>query len=158
MCLNAAPVDGQTGQATKGGSAAATDATAKVEAEIRHEQKYVEKETHSDRQFSTVNSETPGTNGKIGNCDPKRPSSPEHRACDLTFTRKGKRESHRVMRPGVFPPTYFSGIHNDWGLWGNRRMGRLRYFHFAYGWARGDWGSENDAAFGSLTCVAISRA
>ena len=95
---------------------------------FRHEQKYVEWEPPSDRQFSTVNSETPGTEGKIGNCDPKRPGSSGYRACDLTFMRKGKRESHRVMRPGVFPPTYFSGIHNDWGLWEEPKDGRLRYF------------------------------
>jgi hypothetical protein len=121
MCFGAARAEAQTGAAAKG------DAAAKVEAEIRHEQKYVERETPSDRQFSTVNSETPGTDGKIGNCDPKRPGS-EYRGCDLTFLRKGKRESHRVMRPGVFPPTYFSGVHNDWVLWEESKDGRLRYF------------------------------
>jgi len=109
-------------------SSAESGATAKAEAEIRHEQKYVERETPSDRQFSTVNSETPGTEGKIGNCDPKRRGSSEYRACDLTFLRKARRESHRVMRPGVFPPTYFSGVHNDWGLWEESKDGRLRYF------------------------------
>ncbi len=126
MCLGAARAEAQTG-AAKGDAAAESDAAAKVEAEIRHEQKYVERETPSDRQFSTVNSETRGTDGKIGNCDPKRVSS-GYRGCDLTFVRKGKRESHRVMRPGVFPPTYFSGVHNDWGLWEESKDGRLRYF------------------------------
>jgi hypothetical protein len=117
LCFGAARADAQTG------------AAAKVEAEIRHEQTYVERETPSDRQFSTVNSETPGTDGRIGNCDPKeRSDSPRLRSCYLTFVRKGKRESHRVLRPAVFPPTYFSGVHNDWGLWEESKDGRLRYF------------------------------
>jgi hypothetical protein len=135
-CLGAMLAEAQTGAAaqsnssTKSGAAAKAEssAAAKVEAEIRHEQKYVERETPSDRQFSTVNSETPGTEGKIGNCDSKRPGSSEYRACDLTFLRRGRRESHRVMRPGVFPPTYFSGVHNDWGLWEESKDDRLRYF------------------------------
>lgn len=127
LCLSAARAEAQTG-AANGDLSAESSAAAKVEAEIRHEQKYVERETPSDRQFSTVNSETPGTDGKIGNCEPKRSGSSEYRACDLTFMRKGKRENHRVMRPGRFPPTYFSGIHNDWGLWEESKDGRLRYF------------------------------
>jgi hypothetical protein len=126
-CFGASWVDAQTGSAAKGESQVERGAAAKVEAEIRHEQKYVEREAPSERQFSTVNSEAPGTDGKIGNCDPKRPGS-EYRACDLTFMRKGKRENHRVMRPGIFPPTYFSGVHNDWGLWEESKDGRLRYF------------------------------
>jgi hypothetical protein len=117
LCLGAARADAQTG------------AAAKVEAEIRHEQKYVERETPTERQFSTVDSETPGTDGRIGNCDPKeRSDSPRLRSCYLTFVRKGKRESHRVLRPAVFPPTYFSGVHNDWGLWEESKDGRLCYF------------------------------
>jgi hypothetical protein len=127
-CLGATRAEAQTGAAAQGNSSAESGAAAKVEAEIRHEQKYVERETPSDRQFSTVNSETPGTEGKIGNCDSKRPGSSEYRACDLTFLRRGRRESHRVMRPGVFPPTYFSGVHNDWGLWEESKDDRLRYF------------------------------
>ncbi len=128
-CFGAARTGAQTGAAAKGDSSAESSAAAKVEAEIRHEQKYVERETPSDRQFSTVNSETPGTDGKIGNCDPKeRSDSPRLRSCYLTFVRKGKRESHRVLRPAVFPPTYFSGVHNDWGLWEESKDGRLRYF------------------------------
>ena len=127
-CLGATRAEAQTGAAAQSNSSAESGAGAKVEAEIRHEQKYVERETPSDRQFSTVNSETPGTEGKIGNCDPKRPGSSEYRACDLTFLRRGRRENHRVMRPGVFPPTYFSGVHNDWGLWEESKDGRLRYF------------------------------
>jgi hypothetical protein len=127
-CFGASRVDAQTGAAAKGESPVASSAAAKVEAEIRHEQKYVERETPSDPQFSTVNSETPGTDGKIGNCDPRSPGSSEYRACDLTFMHKGKRESHRVQRPAQFPPTYFSGIHNDWGLWEESKDERLRYF------------------------------
>ena len=125
-CFGAARA--QTGAVAKGDSSTESDAAARAEAEIRHEQKYVERETPSDWQFSTVNSETPGTEGKIGNCDPKRRGSSGYRGCDLTFVRKGKRESHRVMRPAVFPPTYFSGVHNDWGLWEESKDGRLRYF------------------------------
>jgi hypothetical protein len=121
LCLGAARAEAQTG------AAAESSAAPKVEAEIRHEQKYVERETPSDRQFSTVNSETPGTDGRIGNCDSKHAGS-EYRGCDLTFLHEGKRESHRVMRPGVFPPTYFSGVHNDWGLWEESKDRRLRYF------------------------------
>lgn len=128
-CFGAARAEAQAGAAAKGDSSAESGAEAKVEAEIRHEQKYVERETPSDRPFSTVNSEAPGMDGKIGNCDPKeRSNSPRLRSCYLTFVRKGKRESHRVLRPGVFPPTYFSGIHNDWGLWEESKDGRLRYF------------------------------
>ena len=128
-CFAAARAEAQTGAAAKGDSSAESGAAAKVEAEIRHEQKYVEREVPSDRQFSTVNSETPGTDGRIGNCDPKeRSDSPRLRSCYLTLVRKGKRESHRVLRPRVFPPTYFSGIHNDWGLWEESKDGRLRYF------------------------------
>jgi hypothetical protein len=126
-CFGAARAEAQTG-AAKGDTSTESSTAAKVEAEIRHEQKYVERETPSERQFSTVNSETPGTEGKIGNCDPKRSGSSEYRGCDLTFMRNGRRESHRVMRPGVFPPTYFSGIHNDWGLWEESKDDRLRYF------------------------------
>jgi hypothetical protein len=128
-CLGATRAEAQTGAAAKGDSSTKSSAAAKVEAKIRHEQKYVERETPSDRQFSTVDSETPGTEGRIGNCDPKeRSDSPRLRSCYLTFVRKGKRESHRVLRPAVFPPTYFSGVHDDWGLWEESKDGRLRYF------------------------------
>ena len=128
-CYAAARVEGQTGAAAKGDSSAKSGAAAKIEAEIRHQQKYVEPETPSRRQLSTVNSEAPGTDGKIGHCDPKeRSDSPRLRSCYLTFVRKGERESHRVLRPYVFPPTYFSGIYNDWGLWQESKDGRLRYF------------------------------
>jgi hypothetical protein len=129
VCFGVARAEAQTGAAAKRDSSTKSSAAAKVEAEIRHEQKYVERETPTDRQFSTVNSETPGTDGRIGNCDPKeRSDSPRLRSCYLTFVRKGKRESHRVLRPAVFPPTYFSGVHNDWGLWEESKDGRLRYF------------------------------
>jgi len=139
LCLGTARADAQTG------------AAAKVEAEIRHEQKYVERETPSDRQFSTVDSETPGTDGRIGNCDPKeRSDSPRLRSCYLTFVRKGKRESHRVLRPAVFPPTYFSGVHNDWGAMGGVERRKTTLFHVAHGWTRGDRRSEVEAAFGPL--------
>jgi len=128
-CFGVARAEAQTDAAAKRDSSTTTSAAAKVEAEIRHEQEYVERETPSDRQFSTVDSETPGTDGRIGHCDPKeRSDSPRLRSCYLTFVRKGKRESHRVLRPAVFPPTYFSGVHNDWGLWEESKDGRLRYF------------------------------
>jgi hypothetical protein len=102
---------------------------AKDEAEIRHEQRFLEPDT-PERQYSIINSETPGTNGKTSDCTPKERAAATagYIGCYLTFTRNGKRESHHVLRPTRFPESYFVKVNNSIGMWEEMKDGMVQYF------------------------------
>lgn len=101
---------------------------ARDEAEIRSEQRFVEPDPPK-LQFSIINDGTPGTNGKTSDCTPaERVAVTGYIICDLTFTRRGKRESHHVMRPPRFPEGYFLRVSNSIGMWEEMKDGMIQLF------------------------------
>jgi len=101
---------------------------AKDEAEIRSEERFIEPDP-PERQFSIINSETAGTNGKTSDCTSmERAAVTGYISCTLTFTRRGKRESHHVLRPPRFPEGYFLKVSNSIGMWEEMKDGMVQLF------------------------------
>jgi hypothetical protein len=101
---------------------------ARDEAEIRSEQRFLEPDPPA-LQFSIINDETPGTNGKTSDCTPmERAGVTGFISCTLTFTRRGKRETHRVLRPPRFPEGYFLQVSNSIGMWEEMKDGMVQLF------------------------------